>query len=124
MKTSPDSWVRKSLGLFLILYALNQFLHILPTSYGAMPDISQQFLDSIIMYLPYLYFFELFVGVMLFMNFWSSLVLLVLFPLSASFLFFNFVNGDLEMMMPAIVVAFLNFYLLIKRWNKYQLLLD
>lgn len=124
MKFSLDSWLRKSLGLFIFLYALNQFLHILPTSYGAMPDITQHFLDSIIMFLPYLYFFELIIGFMLFFNLWTSLILIALFPLSTAFLFFNFVNGDLGMMIPAILVSFPNFYLLFKRWDKYLILLD
>ena len=94
----PDSnistWARVILGLFLIIYALNQFLHFLPTSYGIMPENTREFIDAVVIYLPYLYIFEIVIGLLLVLNKWTSFIIIVLFPLSISFLIFNFSNND------------------------------
>lgn len=120
MNSNAFKWARIILGLFLITYALNQFLHFLPTSYGQMPEDSMYFIDAIAMYLPYLYIFEIFIGLLLVINKWTPFIIIVLFPLSVSFLIFNMTNNDISKFWPAIVVAFLNIILLIDNSKKYK----
>lgn len=68
MNSNAIKWSRIILGLFLIVYALNQFFHFLPTSYGQMPEESRHFIDAAAMYLPYLYIFEILIGLFLVIN--------------------------------------------------------
>ena len=120
MKSNIYKWARIVLGLFLMIYALNQFLHFLPTSYGQMPEDSRYFIDAIAMYLPYLYIFEIIIGLLLVINKWTPFIAIVLFPLTVSFLIFNMTNNDISKFWPAVVVAFLNIILLINNSKKYK----
>jgi hypothetical protein len=124
MKPAIANGFRVFLGAFLIGYALNQFFHFAPSSYGDMPETTRHFLDAVVMYLPFLYFLEILVGLLLLFDKWTPLVLLLLFPLSASFLMFNFINGDMSMMWPAFVVAISNLVLLLNKSKRYLQLLD
>jgi len=119
MKENISKWGRMILGIFLILYALNQFLHFAPTSYGKMPEDAQNFLDAVVMYLPFLYVFEIIIGILLIFNIWSAFILIVLFPLSVSFLIFMFSDGQLKETWPALLVALLNIILLINSKDRY-----
>ncbi|MBK5213684.1 MAG: DoxX protein [Flavobacteriaceae bacterium] len=114
------TWLRIILGLFLIVYALNQYFHFLPTSYGEMPDSTMDFLDAVVVYLPFLYFFEIILGLFLVFNKWTPFLLLVLFPLSVAFLIFSISNQDFLDALPAFVVALLNFVLLLFEKEKYK----
>ncbi|SRX74362.1 DoxX protein [Aequorivita antarctica] len=116
----PKTWLRIFLGLFLIVYALNQYFHFLPTSYGAMPDNAREFIDAAVIYLPILYIFEIILGLLLVLNKWTPFLLLVLFPLSVAFLIFSISNQDFLDAIPALVVAFLNFTLILFEKEKYQ----
>lgn len=116
-------WFRVILGLFLILYALNKFFHFIPTSYGKMPEDTKDFLDSTVMFLPYLYILEIILGFLLIFNKWSALLYIVLLPLSVSFLIFSFTNNDLNNMWPALIVALFNIILLFSAKEKYKPLL-
>lgn len=122
MKTKENiaKWLKFLLGLFLIIYALNQFFHFIPTSYGEMPEKTRNFLDSIVFYLPLLYIFEIITGLLLIFNKWSSLILIVIFPLSVAFLMFSFINNDFGKMLPALTVAVINIILLIIDKEKYK----
>jgi putative oxidoreductase len=124
MKTSVSKWLRILLGLFLIVYALNQFLHFIPAGYTEMPDSARDFLDAVVMYLPLLYVFEIITGLFLVFNKWSAFILVVLFPLSVSFLIFTFANQDLSETWPALIVAALNIVLLIDSREKYKPLFE
>ncbi|WNH08231.1 hypothetical protein [Thalassobellus suaedae] len=119
-KANISKWSRTILGLFLIIYALNQFLHFLPTSYDSMPENTRDFIDTVAEYLPYLYFFEIIIGLFLIINKWSAFIVIVLFPLTISFLIFNLLNNDLIKILPALIVAFLNFTLIIINKKKYK----
>ena len=112
------------LGLVLIVYSLNQFFHFLPTSYGEMPESTRDFLDTTVDYLPYLYLFEIVVGLFLVFNKWTSFFLIVLIPLSISFLMFTFLNQDFLKALPALLVALLNFVLITYNREKYKPLFD
>jgi hypothetical protein len=124
MKTNVSKGLRIFLGLFLIIYALNQFLHFLPTGYSEMPENARNFLDAVVMYLPLLYAFEIVTGLFLIFNKWAAFILIVLFPLSVSFLIFSFANQDLSETWPALIVAALNVVLLIDSRQKYMPLFE
>ena len=120
MKTNIIKWFRIVLGLFLIIYATNQFLHFIPTSYGVMPENTENFIDAVVIYLPFLYIFEILIGILLIANKWPSFITVVLFPLTISFLIFNISNNDYSMIWPALVVAFLNVVLLLNYRKRYK----
>lgn len=120
MKENISKWCRGFLGIFLIVYALNQFIHFYPTSYGTMPEDARNFIDAVVMYLPFLYFFEIVIGLLLVLNKWSPFILIVLFPLSVSFLIFTYANKDMSETWPALLVAALNVILLINGREKYK----
>jgi len=122
MKTNLKytQWFRVILGLFLIGYALNKFFNFIPSSYGQMPEIAEEFLDSTVVFLPYLYIFEIILGLLLILNKWSGLIYIVLFPLTVSFLIFSFTNKDFSDMWPALLVAVFNIILLFSAKEKYK----
>ena len=114
------SSLRIILGLFLIIYALNQFLHFLPSSYGAMPENTRSFIDAVAVYLPYLYFFEIVIGLLLIINKWTPFMIIVIFPLTIAFLIFNLSDNDYINIWPSIIVAFLNILLIFNYKDKYK----
>lgn len=122
MKTYTKNlqWFRYLLGLFLIIYALNKFFHFIPASYGQMNESARDFLDSTVILLPYLYIFEILLGIMLLLNKWTAFIYIVLFPLTISFLIFNIFNQDIGDMWPALFVAVLNIILLVSAKEKYK----
>ncbi len=117
---SLKTWLRVILGLFLILYSLNQFFHFLPTSYGKMPEDALDFINAVVVYLPLLYFFEIILGLLFTVNKWTPFLLIVLFPLSVAFLIFSISNQDFFDALPALVVALLNFTLILFEKEKYK----
>ncbi|HEY5692037.1 MAG TPA: hypothetical protein VIS49_11310 [Cyclobacteriaceae bacterium] len=124
MKENIAKWMRVILGVFLIGYALNQFFHFLPTSYGKMPEDARNFIDAVVMYLPLLYAFEILIGLLLILNKWTALILIVLFPLSISFLIFMFANKDLSETWSGLAVALMNVILLFYHKDKYRTLVE
>ena len=124
MKNKITLLGKRFLGAFLIIYALNQFLHFLPSGYGKMPEDAMRFIDAVVMYLPLLYIFEIIIGLLLILNKWTGLILIVLFPLSISFLIFMFANQDWTETWSALVVAFLNVALVINERERYTPLLN
>lgn len=123
MKQNISMSMRILLGVFLIGYALNQFLHFLPTSYGMISEHARDFIDAVVYYLPFLYLFEMLIGVLLIINIWSAFIYIVLFPLSLGFLLFTLTSNDASQMWPALLVAVLNIILLVVRRDKYLPLL-
>ncbi|MCZ4318831.1 hypothetical protein O4H26_07505 [Aequorivita viscosa] len=117
---SLKTGLRIFLGLFLILYSLNQFFRFLPTSYGKMPEDAMDFIYAVVVYLPILYFFEIILGLLLILNKWTPFLLIVLFPLSVAFLIFSISNQDFIDAIPALVVALLNFSLILFFKEKYK----
>lgn len=131
MNTKSTSLLNIILGLFLIIYAANQFLHVLPTSYGDMPEFTQSYLDATAPFLPALYIFEIIIGLMLLINRWRPFILIVLAPLTINFLIFNmtnlildfstdFITENLARIWPAALVAFLNIILIFQYRDKYK----
>lgn len=116
--------LRIVLGLFLILYALNKFFHLVPTGYGEMPENARDFIDGVAIFLPYLYMFEILIGLLLIINVWTPLILIVLAPLSVTFMIFIIANGDPTEIWPALIVAVLNLILLIGEKDRYTSLMS
>ncbi|NNE03191.1 MAG: hypothetical protein HKN52_08490 [Eudoraea sp.] len=126
MKTNDVLYkvLRTTLGLFLILYALNRFFHFVPASFGAMPEVTMDFLDAVAAYLPALYIFEIIIGLFLIFNKWTAFVLIVLAPLSVAFLIFSISNGEFSKAWPAFVVAIINVILLLRRREMFKPLFE
>jgi putative oxidoreductase len=124
MKTQIANGLRIFLGVFMIGYALNQFLHVFPSGYGEMPDSARTFIDGVAVYLPALYIFEILIGIFLILNKWSALIQIVIFPLSVAFLIFMFANQDISETWPALVVAAINIFLLLNDREKYKPLFE
>lgn len=110
--------LRVVLGVFMIVYALNKFFHVIPSNYGEMPENARYFLDAVAMYLPYLYMFEILAGLLLILNKWTLVILIVLSPLSVAFMMFSIINSDMKELWPAIFVAVLNVVLLFSHWDR------
>jgi hypothetical protein len=123
-KKVVSNWLRILLGVFLIVYALNQFLHFIPSTYGEMPENTKDFIDAVAIYLPYLYILEMLIGLFLIFNKWSAFILIVLFPLTISFLLFNLTNNDITKIWPALIVAVLNVVLIINNKDNYKSLFN
>jgi hypothetical protein len=119
MSTNISRILRTFLGLFLAIYALNQFFHFFPTSYGDMPDDARAFIDAVAIYLPYLYVFEFIVGMALIFDFWTTILLIVIAPLSVAFMIFNFANQDMGETFPALIVAAVNLALIYDKRERY-----
>jgi len=131
MNTKSTSLLNIILGLFLIIYAANQFLHIFPTSYGDMPEFTQSYLDATAPFLPALYVFEIIIGLLLVINRWRPFILIVLAPLTVNFLIFNITNlildssavtltENLARIWPAALVAILNIILIFQYRDKFK----
>ncbi len=120
MKTSNFKKITTGvLGVYLIIYALNQFFHFMPTSYGQMPKFTQDYLDAILPFLPALYIFEILVGIVLIMHKWVPFIALVLAPLSINFLIFNFANGGWNIISAAFV-ALMNLVMIYQYRDSYK----
>lgn len=115
-----SKWLRLLLGLFLIVYGLNQFFHFFPSTYGEMPANTRSFIDAIVEYLPFLYVFEIIIGLFLVLNKWTAFINIVLFPLSIAFLMFTILNQDINNLWPALIVALLNFILMFHYKEQYK----
>jgi putative oxidoreductase len=124
MKTKIANGLRIFLGIFMIAYAANQFLHVLPTGYSEMPESARKFIDGVAIYLPALYVFEMLIGLFLILNKWSAFLQIVIFPLSVAFLIFMFANQDIKETWPALIVALINVFLLWYDREKYMPLFD
>lgn len=121
---SIKTGLRVFLGLFLIAYSLNRFFRFLPTSYGMMPESTMDFLYAVVEYLPLLYIFEIILGLLFVFNKWTAFLLIVLFPLSVAFLIFSIANQDFLDALPAVIVALLNFVLILFEKEKYKPLFE
>lgn len=107
------------LGAYLILYAVNQFLHFMPSGYGKMPDFTRDYLDAMLPFLPALYIFEIILGIAFISNKWVPFLIIVLAPLSVNFLIFNLANGGWNIISAAFV-AVLNLVLIYQYWDRYK----
>jgi putative oxidoreductase len=102
---------RIALGLILILFGANKFLHFIPME--APTGIAGEFMNSLVGFL------EVIIGIMLLAKKWVAFALVLLAPISINILLFH-----LFLAIPglgiAIVVLALNFILIYKHWQQYK----
>ena len=104
--------VRIVLGIILVVFGSNKFLHFLP-----LPPAPE--LENIEYIIPVVGVLEVFIGVMLLLQKWVAFVLILLAPISINILLFH-----LLLNIPGVTVAFLvvllNGILIYKRWKYYS----
>ena len=104
--------VRIVLGIILVVFGSNKFLHFLPLA--PPPE-----LKNIEYILPVVGLLEVFIGVMLLLKKWVAFVLILLAPISINILLFHLLL-DIPGTIIAFLVAFLNGILIYKRWKHYS----
>jgi putative oxidoreductase len=111
---------RIALGLILILFGANKFLHFIPME--APTGIAGEFMNSLGStgyFFPLVGFLEVIIGIMLLAKKWVAFALVLLAPISINILLFH-----LFLAIPglgiAIVVLALNFILIYKHWQQYK----
>lgn len=113
--------VRIMLGIILVVFGSNKFLHFipLPTAVGS----AGNFMDSLAAtgyIFPILGVLEMFIGTMLLLKKWVAFVLLLLAPISVNILLFH-IFLDIPVMGIALVVAICNGILIYKHyWQQYK----
>lgn len=85
-----------------------------------MPENTRDFIDAVAAYLPFLYIFEILIGLLLIVNKWTPFIIIVLFPLTISFLIFNLSDNDFSKIWASLIVAILNMTLFFKYQEKYK----
>ena len=104
--------VRIVLGIILVVFGSNKFLHFLPLA--PPPE-----LKNIEYILPVVGLLEVFIGVMLLLKKWVAFVLILLAPISINILLFHLFL-DIPGASVAFLVAILNGILIYKRWKYYS----
>ena len=112
--------VRIVLGIILVVFGSNKFLHFLPLPPAT--GSAAEFMNSLgaTGYIfPFVGILEVFIGVMLLLKKWVAFVLILLAPISINILLFH-----LLLHIPGASVAFLvvilNGILIYKRWKYYS----
>lgn len=104
--------VRIVLGIILVVFGCNKFLHFLPLS----PVPEMQNIEYI---LPVVGLLEVFIGIMLLLKKWVSFVLILLAPISINILLFHLFL-DIPGVSIAFLIVILNGILIYKRWKYYS----
>ncbi len=104
--------VRIFLGIILVVFGSNNFLHFLPL--GLAPE-----LGNAAYILPVVGVLEVFIGVMLLLKKWVAFVLILLAPISINILLFHLFL-DIPGASIAFLVAILNGILIYKQWKYYS----
>ena len=112
--------VRIVLGIILVVFGSNKFLHFLPLPPAT--GSAAEFMNSLgaTGYIfPFVGILEVFIGVMLLLKKWVAFVLILLAPISINILLFHLLL-DIPGTIIAFLVAFLNGILIYKRWKHYS----
>lgn len=104
--------VRIVLGIILVIFGSNKFLHFLP--FAPVPEM-----ENIEYILPIVGVLEVFIGVMLLLKKWVAFVLILLAPISINILLFHLLL-DIPGASIAFLVVLLNGILIYKRWKYYS----
>ena len=120
MNSKFTSIVRIVLGIILVLFGSNKFLHFipLPPATGSAEDFMNS-LGATGYIFPFVGILEVFIGSMLLLKKWVAFVLLLLAPISINiFLFHLFL--DIPGISAALLVVILNGILIYKYWKQYN----
>ena len=104
--------VRIILGIILVVFGSNNFLHFLPLNPGSALGNAEYIL-------PVVGVLEVFIGVMLLLKKWVAFVLILLAPISINILLFHLFL-DIPGASIAFLVAILIGILIYKRWKYYS----
>lgn len=112
--------VRIVLGIILVIFGSNKFLHFLPLPPPT--GSAAEFMDSLKAtgyIFPIIGILEVFIGVMLLLQKWVAFVLILLAPISINILLFHLFL-DIPGVTVAFLVVILNGILIYKRWKYYS----
>ncbi|HWR94601.1 MAG TPA: hypothetical protein VN192_05335 [Flavobacterium sp.] len=108
MNSKFTKLVRILLGVILVVFGSNKFLHFLP--------LPQH--DGLDYIFPIVGVLEVFIGTMLLMKKWVAFVLILLAPISINILLFHLLL-NIPGVEIALLVVILNSILIYKRWNQF-----
>jgi putative oxidoreductase len=116
--------VRLLLGIILVVFGSNMFLHFipLPPPVGAAGDFMNS-LGATGYIFPVIGLFEVFIGAMLLLKKWVAFALILLAPISLNIVLFHLFL-DIPGVAVALLVALLNGILIYKNWKQYKPLFD
>lgn len=112
--------VRITLGIMLIVFGSNKFLHFIPLPPASGP--AADFMNSLgaTGYIfPIVGILEVFIGIMLLFKKWVAFVLILLAPISVNILLFHLFL-DIPGVSMAMLVSILNGILIYKHWKQYS----
>lgn len=111
--------VRITLGILLVIFGSNKFLHFipLPPATGSAADFMNS-LGATGYIFPTIGFLEVCIGVMLLLKKWVAFALILLAPITINILLFHLFL-DIPGIIVALLVVVLNGILIYKHWKKY-----
>jgi hypothetical protein len=111
--------VRIVLGILLVVFCSNKFLHFipLPPPTGSAADFMNS-LGATGYIFPFVGILEVFIGAMLLIKKWVAFVLILLAPISINILLFHLFL-DIPGVGAALIVAVLNAIMIYKHWKQY-----
>jgi putative oxidoreductase len=108
---------RITLGLILIVFGANGFGNFLDLD---MPSQAAQVYESIGYLVMYVKMFEILIGLALVFNVFVPLALIILTPISLNILLFHVGTGFFSGILPGLLVALLNAFLLYAYFDFYK----
>lgn len=112
--------VRILLGIVLIVFGANKFLHFIPMEVptGSAGDFMNS-LNATGYIFPFVGVLEVLIGVMLLLKKWVAFALILLAPISINILLFHLFL-DIPGVAVALLVAIFNGILIYKHWKQYK----
>lgn len=119
MNSKFSMLVRILLGIMLVVFGSNKFLHFipLPPPSGGAADFMGS-LGATGYIFPFVGMLEVIIGVMLLLKKWVAFALILLAPISINILLFHLFL-DIPGVSAALLVAVLNSILIYKHWKQY-----
>lgn len=120
MNSTFTKILRYLLGLGLLIFGLNKFIHFMPMP--ELPADASQFMSSLVAtgyILPIVGALEVLIGLLLIFNKWVPFALLLLVPISINILLFHLFL-DLSDIAGALLIAIINVVLIYKHWRIYR----
>ncbi|OAB80288.1 DoxX family membrane protein [Cochleicola gelatinilyticus] len=120
MNSTFTKILRYLLGLGLLVFGLNKFIHFMPMP--ELPADASQFMSSLVAtgyILPIVGALEVVIGLLLIFNKWVPFALLLLVPISINILLFHLFL-DLSDIAGALLIAIINVVLIYKHWRIYR----
>lgn len=110
--------IRIVLGVLLIVFGANKFLHFIPLPMVSMEDFLNSFGAAGYIF-PVVGVLEVIIGVLLLLKKWTAFALIMLAPISINIVLFHLFL-HVEGIGMSILIAFFNGVLLYKHWPQYR----